>query len=94
MGLLALLKARSHSQDVAGQADTSKAQRWRVGKASSMSSWLHQAIGSNFSVAGIVEPAVEYLWNSSVTVSSSFLQYSHSSKASLFFTFLCGARYA
>ena len=49
--------------------------------------WLHQAIGSNLSVAGIAEPAMEYLRNSSPAVSSSFLRYSHSSKASLFFIF-------
>ena len=33
---------------------------------------------------------VEYLRNSSVIVSSPFLRHSHSSKASLFFTSLCG----
>jgi hypothetical protein len=32
MSLLALLKARSHSQDIAGQADISKGQRWGVGE--------------------------------------------------------------
>jgi hypothetical protein len=37
MSLLALLKARSNSQDVAGQANISKAQRCRVGGASSIS---------------------------------------------------------
>jgi hypothetical protein len=56
--------------------------------------WLHQAIGSNLSVAGMAEPAMEYLGNSSPAVSSSFLRYSHSSKASLFFIFFCGARCA
>jgi hypothetical protein len=43
MNLLALLKARSHSQDIVGQANISKAQRWRAGKASPMPGWLHQA---------------------------------------------------
>jgi hypothetical protein len=33
---LALLKARSHTQDIVGQANISKAQRWRAGKASPM----------------------------------------------------------
>jgi len=37
MSFLALLKPRSYSQEVAGQADISKAQRCRVGKASSIS---------------------------------------------------------
>ena len=91
MSLLALLKARSHSQDVARWADTSKAQRWNVEKPSSIS---HQAIGSNFSVTGIAEPAVKYLRNPSVMVFSPFLQHSYSLKASLFFILLCGARCA
>ena len=90
--VMSLLKARSHSQDVARQENISKDQRWRVVKASSISGRPHQAVGSNSSVEGIAEMAVEYLRNSSVTVSSPFLRYSHSSKASLFFTFLCGAR--
>jgi hypothetical protein len=37
MSFLALLKARSHSQDVTGQVNISKVQRCRVGKASSIS---------------------------------------------------------
>ena len=32
MSFFALLKARSHSQDIAGQANISKAQRYRVEK--------------------------------------------------------------
>jgi hypothetical protein len=34
---MSLLKARSHSQDVARQENISKGQRWRVGKGSSIS---------------------------------------------------------
>jgi hypothetical protein len=41
MRLLALLKAHSHSQDVAGQANISKVQRCKVGKASSITGRLH-----------------------------------------------------
>jgi hypothetical protein len=32
MNLVALLKARSHSQDVAWQANISKDRRWRIGE--------------------------------------------------------------
>jgi hypothetical protein len=37
MSFLVLLKPRSHSQDVSGQANILKAQRCRVGRASSIS---------------------------------------------------------
>jgi hypothetical protein len=59
MSFIALLKARSLSQDVAGQANMSRAPRCRVGKLSRTSGRLHQAIGSNLSVKGVAEPAVE-----------------------------------
>src|ERR1700733_9015041 len=70
MSLLALLKARLHSQSVTRRADTLRAQRRRVVKASLISGRLHQAVGLNFSAAVIAELAVGYLWNSSVTISS------------------------
>jgi hypothetical protein len=50
----ALLKARPYFQNVTGQANTPRAQRCRVEKAPSISGRLHQAIGSNLSVTGIV----------------------------------------
>jgi hypothetical protein len=49
----ALLKARPYLQDVAGQANT-LGPALQVEKASSISGSLHQAIGSNLSVTGII----------------------------------------
>ena len=72
-GFFALLKARLHSRDIAGQANMSRAQRCKVGELSRTPGRLHQALGSNLSVREVAEPAVEYLLNSPPTEMPSFL---------------------
>ena len=74
VNLLALLKARSHSQDVAGQANISKARRWRVGKASSPGYRIRLLSGGDSRTGGRISaefvgdnvflfPAVQPLFN-------------------------------